>query len=32
MDASLLWYPEIVHSGANTSFAAFYMTKVSEMP
>jgi hypothetical protein len=31
MDASQLWYPEIVHSGANTSFASFYMPRVSEM-
>jgi hypothetical protein len=31
MKASQLWYPEIVHSGANTSFASFYMSKVSEM-
>jgi hypothetical protein len=23
MDASQLWYPEIVHSGSNTSFASF---------
>jgi hypothetical protein len=31
MDDSQLWYPEIVHSGANISFASFYMLKVSEM-
>jgi hypothetical protein len=31
MDASKLWYPEIVHSGANTSFASFFVLKVSEM-
>jgi hypothetical protein len=31
MDASQLWYPKIVHSGANTSFASFYVLKVSEM-
>jgi hypothetical protein len=31
MDASQVWYPEIVHSGANTSFASFYMSKVREM-
>jgi Icc-related predicted phosphoesterase len=31
MDDSKLWYPEIVHSGANTSFASFYMPKVNEM-
>jgi hypothetical protein len=31
MDASQLWYPEIVHSGPNTSFASFYLSKVSEI-
>jgi hypothetical protein len=31
MEVSQLWYPEIVHSGANRSFASFYMPKVSEM-
>jgi hypothetical protein len=31
MDASQIWYHEIVHSGANTSVASFYMPKVSEM-
>jgi hypothetical protein len=31
MDALQLWYPEIVHSGANISFASFYMPKVSKM-
>jgi hypothetical protein len=30
MDASQPWYPEIVHSGANTSFAYFYVPKVRE--
>jgi hypothetical protein len=31
MDVSQLWYTEIVHSGADTSFASFYMPKVCEM-
>jgi hypothetical protein len=31
MDASQLWYTETVHSGTNTSFASFYVPKVSEM-
>jgi hypothetical protein len=31
MDASQVWYPEIVHSGKNTSFASFYVLKVSEI-
>jgi hypothetical protein len=31
MDASQLWYPEIVHSGSNKSFASFYVLKVSEI-
>jgi hypothetical protein len=31
MDTSQGWYPEVVHSGANTSFASFYMSKVREM-
>jgi hypothetical protein len=31
MDASQLWYPEIVHSDANTGFSSFYVQKVSEM-
>jgi hypothetical protein len=31
MDASQPLYPEIVHSDANTSFAYFYVPKVSEM-
>jgi hypothetical protein len=28
MDASQLWYPEIVQFGRNTSFASFYVLKV----
>jgi hypothetical protein len=32
MDASQLWYPEIVHSGPKTSFASVKVPKVSEMP
>jgi hypothetical protein len=31
MDASQLWYREIVHLGRNTSFASSYVPKVSEM-
>jgi hypothetical protein len=31
MDASQLWYSEIVHSTTNTIFASFYVPKVSEM-
>jgi hypothetical protein len=32
MHALQVWFPEIVRSGANTSFAFFYVPKVSEMP
>jgi hypothetical protein len=31
MDASQLWYPEIVHSGPKYEFCTFYVSKVSEM-
>jgi hypothetical protein len=31
MDASQLWFPEIVQLGRNTSFASFYVLKVSEI-
>jgi hypothetical protein len=31
MDASELWYPEIVHSGPKYEFCTFYVSKVSEM-
>jgi hypothetical protein len=31
MDASQLWYLEIVHSGSNRSFVSFYAPKFSEM-
>jgi hypothetical protein len=31
MDASQLWYPEIVHSGPKYEFCTFYMSNVSEM-
>jgi hypothetical protein len=31
MDASQLWYPEIVHSGPKYEFCTFYDSKVSEM-
>jgi hypothetical protein len=31
MDASQLWFPEIVHSGPKYEFCTFYMSNVSEM-
>jgi hypothetical protein len=31
MDASQLWYPEIVHSGPKYEFCTFYASKVREM-
>jgi hypothetical protein len=31
MDASQLWYPEIVNSGPKYEFCIFYVPKVSEM-
>jgi hypothetical protein len=31
MDASQLWYPELVQSSSNKSFTSFYTPKVSEM-
>jgi hypothetical protein len=31
MDASQLWYPEIVHSRPKDEFCIFYVSKVSEM-
>jgi hypothetical protein len=31
MDASLLWYPEIVHLGPKHKFSTYYMAKVSEV-
>jgi hypothetical protein len=31
MEASQLWYPEIVHSGPKYEFCTFYVSKVSEM-
>jgi hypothetical protein len=31
INASQLWYPEILHSGSNTSIASFYLSKVSEI-
>jgi hypothetical protein len=30
MDASQLWYPEIVHSGSNTSFASFMCPRLAK--
>jgi hypothetical protein len=30
-DASLLWYPEIVHSGPKHKFSSYYMLKVSKV-
>jgi hypothetical protein len=31
MDASKLWYPEIVHSGPKHKFSYFYVHKISEV-
>jgi hypothetical protein len=31
MDASQLWYPEIVHSDPKDEFCTFYVSKVREM-
>jgi hypothetical protein len=31
MDASLLMYPEIVHSGPKHKFSSYYMPKVGEV-
>jgi hypothetical protein len=31
MDASQLWYPEIVHSGPKRKFSYFYMHKICEV-
>jgi hypothetical protein len=31
MDASQLWYPEIVHSGLKYEFCTFYVPNVGEM-
>jgi hypothetical protein len=31
MDASQLWYPEIVYSGPKHKFSSFYVLKVNEV-
>jgi hypothetical protein len=31
MDASQLWYPEMVHSGLKDKFSSFYVQKVSKV-